>query len=271
MYKVIVYDSSTGAYITEKNYITGQKSESIALDSGIEYTFIVYSINKPGEIPAIKNGENLKTAQLSGIKDDLMFFKRQLTLTPTDTNTLDIVLKHQFSQITTTINASVVGNITEISNVKILPSTNSASIQFNDSNNNSPITYTDKTTGNLVNFTSIGATTITSSPTLLIASLTTSGTISIGSITINKITKNNLTYNGIRVKPGERYSLSITLKPTTNGDSYIIYDGQPAARINGQIWMRHNLGADTSVNPDSNPSQKVCTETTTNGEKAGGC
>ncbi|NAW51602.1 hypothetical protein GNY06_09485, partial [Elizabethkingia argentiflava] len=45
-------------------------------------------------------------------------------------------------------------------------------------------------------------------------------------------------------------SLNISL----NQDRFLTYKGQPAARINGKIWMRHNLGANTSLDPDQSPS-----------------
>ncbi|MEN5378919.1 FISUMP domain-containing protein [Sphingobacterium kitahiroshimense] len=36
-------------------------------------------------------------------------------------------------------------------------------------------------------------------------------------------------------------------------DSYLTHFGLPAARINGKIWMRHNLGVNTNLDPDALP------------------
>lgn len=47
------------------------------------------------------------------------------------------------------------------------------------------------------------------------------------------------------------YNLKFTLSPA---DIYLDnYNGQKAARINGKVWMRYNLGADNSINPDQDP------------------
>nr|WP_199162683.1 hypothetical protein [Elizabethkingia sp. ASV34] len=212
MYKVVVYNND-GNFVTEKNCITGQKPESISLNDGQNYTFIVFSINKPDNVPMIINKGTLNTAKLTDIRDDLMFFKKSLSVFANQPNNLDVILAHQFSQITTKLNTSAIGNISAISDVVIRPSASAADIQFNDSNNKSRITYKDKTTGSSVKFPpNLSTNIIISSPTTVYSAATKSGELNIGSLIINNITKNNIKFSGLRIMNGERYNLNLTLQ-----------------------------------------------------------
>ena len=76
---------------------------------------------------------------------------------------------------------------------------------------------------------------------------TNSGYLRLNTITIGAITQTNLTVlNDLKITPGVKYNLNITVNPT---DEYLTHQEQSAARINGKIWMRNNLGA-TSDTPD---------------------
>lgn len=41
------------------------------------------------------------------------------------------------------------------------------------------------------------------------------------------------------------------------GNEYLIHSGQKAVKICGQIWMRHNLGVNSSLDPDTNPQSQA--------------
>ena len=53
-----------------------------------------------------------------------------MTVTGNGVNNLDIVLKHQYSQITTKLDARQVGNISAVTNATISPVNSSADISF---------------------------------------------------------------------------------------------------------------------------------------------
>ena len=68
----------------------------------------------------------------------------------------------------------------------------------------------------------------------------TLSTITIGPLTQ---TVSSAALTGLKITPGIMYNLKFTLSPA---DVYLDnYNGQKAARINGKVWMRYNLGADT--------------------------
>jgi hypothetical protein len=131
-YKVVVYDNQ-GAYVTEKNYNYGEEAttEGIALDAGKSYTFIAYSINSTTTLPNINNQNTLSTASLNNVSGDLMYYTGTLTL-KNGVNNLNVVLKHRFSQITTTLtmDPSMTGAITQIGAAILKPSHNSANLKL---------------------------------------------------------------------------------------------------------------------------------------------
>lgn len=219
LYRVAVYDS-VGAYVDDKVYTYGQEKSSggFTLDGGSKYTFVAYSINSTSSVPEI-TGSTLSTASVNDVSDQLMYFRREMVVTKGD-NFLDIVLKHQFSQITTTISLSdiTVGDITAISAPAIRPTHRSASIKLSDGT----LDYGDLDTASVV-FPSVGEgrRTITSAPTTLIAPATTSGEFSIGAVTvmvgsfqiadstlINSHTR-EVVLDALTIHPGRRYNLNL--------------------------------------------------------------
>ena len=124
LYKVVIYDAS-GIYVTERDYEYGQESDTaeLSLDGGSQYTFIVYSLGSTIDLPPVtySDPEN-KTLETSDIISpllntlyDLMYFRKDMVVSGNDINYLDIVLKHKFAQITTTIDATATGyNISDV-------------------------------------------------------------------------------------------------------------------------------------------------------------
>ncbi len=60
-----------------------------------------------------------------------------MTVTGNKENNLDVILKHQFSQINTKIDARQVGNISDVKDASIAPVSTSADLSFA----NSKLTY----------------------------------------------------------------------------------------------------------------------------------
>ncbi len=215
-YKVVVYDNQ-GAYVTEKIYSYGEEATAagIVLDAGKSYTFIAYSINSTTALPGINNQNTLSTASLDNISGDLMYYTGTLTL-KSGVNNLNVVLKHRFSQITTTLtmDPSMTGAITQIGTAVLKPSHGSANLKFSDQTltynglNNAGVTTQFPALGN-------GLRTVISNPSLLIHPATSNGTLMLGSLTLDDETKTNITIPNVKINPGQKYDLKLNFRTCT--------------------------------------------------------
>lgn len=211
-YRVVVYDNN-GAYKTDKvfSYKTNDQNtqDGIKLDAGSSYNFVAYSVNSATDVPVLPTGNTFSNAVLTGVKGDLMDFRvLNKTLTP-DKNVLDVVLKHRFSQITTKIDATDVGNITNVA-ASFSPVNTSADLTIANGN----LKYNTPVATASVDFTGNSNNAIfTSNPTILISDNTSTGQLNISSITVGGITKNNLTVGNLTFTPGVRYNLNVKLNP----------------------------------------------------------
>lgn len=215
-YKVVVYDNQ-GAYVTAKDYSYGEEATAagIVLDAGKSYTFIAYSINSTTALPAINNQNTLSAANLSNISGDLMYYTGTLTL-KSGVNNLNVVLKHRFSQITTTLtmDPSMTGAITQIGTAVLKPSHSSANLKFSDETltynglNNAGVTTQFPALGN-------GLRTVISNPALLIHPTTSNGTLMLGSLTLDDETKTNITIPNVKINPGQKYDLKLNFRTCT--------------------------------------------------------
>jgi len=254
-YKVVVF-RSTGEYVTERNYIRGQESSTadLNLDGGSSYTFIVYSVKSQTNLPDVTytntSNKTLATASISGLANtvDFMYYRKDTSVSGDQTNYLSVILLHKLSLITTTIDASATGyNITAVT----------ANIDSNYPSYNVPLSSgTPAQTGTAgtaaVTFPTLGTQIIVANPVMLNGN-TTTGKFTLSTITIGPLTQtvSSAALTGLKITPGIMYNLKFTLSPT---DIYLDnYNGQKAARINGKVWMRYNLGADNSINPDQDP------------------
>ncbi len=260
-YRVAVFDSN-GNYITEQIYFTGSESSMPAitgLNGGSTYTFVVYSIGTTTGLPAINftdpNNKTLATATLNDVSRnvDLMYFSKKVTLTGNNTNYLDVILQHKYSQITVTLDASPtqIYSIINVNNVNVTPHYSSATLNLSDGT----VTRTTSSSREIA-FSGSGKV-LTADPMFFNTDATTSGVLSINSITLQaylvQVTHQNIKFNNLKITPGVKYNLKLSFVPN---DQYLTYKGYPAARINGVIFMRHNLGANTSANADI-PSQNI--------------
>ncbi|WP_234300238.1 FISUMP domain-containing protein [Elizabethkingia bruuniana] len=254
-YKVVVF-RSTGEYVTERNYIRGQESSTadLNLDGDSNYAFIVYSVKSQTDLPDVTytntSNKTLSTASISGLANtvDFMYYRKDMQVSGNQTNYLDVILRHRLSQITTTIDASATGyNITAVT----------ANIDSHYPSYNVPLsTGTPAQTGTAgtaaVTFPTLGTQIIVANPVMLNGN-TTTGKFTLSTITIGPLTQtvSSTALTGLKITPGIMYNLKFTLSPS---DVYLDnYNGQKAARINGKVWMRYNLGADNSINPDQDP------------------
>ncbi len=252
-YRVLVFDDA-GAFVLQQEYIRGSEGTApvMELDGGRTYTFVVYSVNSTAALPGptfVGGIQTLLTSELTVAgNQDFMYFKRDLTLVGGSTpNRLDIVLKHQFSQITTIIDASQTGynpmNIT----ASFGPHSTTAIVSLGTG----LIARGVQTARSSVTTTFSTGTTTVNYPTIINADVNSLTNYVIASLRIGSLTLTNMTpFTNLTITPGVKYNLLLTITPT---DSLLTYAGQPAVRMNGQIWMRHNLGVLTAQDPDLNP------------------
>ncbi|MDV3586729.1 hypothetical protein CMU68_16255 [Elizabethkingia anophelis] len=212
-YKVAVYDAS-GNYVTEKEFVyKNGETDGFQLNGGQNYTFVAYSVNSASSTPSINNGGTLAAAKLSGISGDLMYFKKNMTVTGNKVNELAIMLKHQFSKITTKLDARQVGNISAVTNAAFTPAFASADISFATD----ALSYNNSLSGGqAVSFQSkLNDPVVTSVATQVIARTNDTnpeGILNIGAVTIDGVTK-NLKLDKIKITPGVQYNLNLRFGP----------------------------------------------------------
>lgn len=254
-YKVVVYDNG-GLYITERDYVRGEESntEELLLDGGKNYTFIAYSINSTSDNPAVSFADpankTLAGSSLSAIAgdEDFMYYRKDMNIT-TGENYLDLIFKHKFSQIVTTLDASAgADNITAVEATFNSHYPN-ANIQLGDAT----ITRTGTMGAIAVSFTGLNTKVLTAS-TILNGS-TATASLHISKLTMGSTTRTDIpTIDSLSITPGVSYNLKLTV---TQKDRNLVHQGIYATRVNGMIWMRHNLGANYNLDPDQNPSVRA--------------
>ncbi|MDV3953371.1 hypothetical protein CMT77_14240 [Elizabethkingia anophelis] len=262
-YKVVVFNNS-GNYVTEANYTSGQEATATpitGLTAGQSYTFVAYSIGSTTTLPDITYtnpaNKTLASASVNNVSEnsDLMYFSKSLTLDGNNTNYLDIILKHKYSQIYAAINSAQTNyyTISSINNATITPHNSTANLKLSDGS-----TTASGSSSRTLRFSS-NAQNVSAPAVFINTAATTNGILSIGSAVLQKasgflVTHENIEFRNLKIAPGTRYYLELSFVPN---DQYITnFRGYPAVRINGVIFMRHNLGANISLNPDA-PSVNI--------------
>lgn len=215
-FMVLVYNSSN-QLIAERQYtyapLSADQDNQLKyenLEVGQTYTFVVYSINSKENLPQINNKQNLLNASLPNISSELLYFKKNLTVS-SGLNYLNVKLKHQFSEVRTTIEVDQTGDLegsllTDIATPRIMPSYQSADFKLVDGQK----TYKNEITEGTALPISIpqGGTISASSDPVFIISNGTNATLDIPSIRINQFT-NSLKISNFVLTPGIRYNLKL--------------------------------------------------------------
>src|SRR5690606_36912853 len=129
-YGVVVYDAD-GNYVDQADYtIGGSMPEAFELVAGQSYTFIAYSLHNSDPLPSAGTG-TLSAAKLENITGtaDLLYTRIDQQVTAGQ-NTLNITLKHLFSEITTIIDGSQIGSIEVADNFYLAPHYDQADLEF---------------------------------------------------------------------------------------------------------------------------------------------
>ncbi|MCT4318471.1 FISUMP domain-containing protein [Elizabethkingia anophelis] len=264
-YKVVVYDGN-GRYITEKDYVSGEErnaSPITGLNGGYTYTFVAYSVGSKSVLPSVtypdQANKTLASASVEEIlgSSDLMYFSKTMEITGNNTNYLDVVFSHQFSQITVYLDATPTQwyNITNLKGVGISPHHNKAKMLMY---NGSIVPEQQAADGAVVNFPALNSKSVKADPVYVNTNKVTNGVFTIQTILMTHqndtpVSLQNITLNDLNITPGVRYNLKISLQPN---DKYLSYRGYQAVRLSGMIWMRHNLGANLIADPDV-PTQQI--------------
>ncbi|HIC8645905.1 fimbrillin family protein [Elizabethkingia meningoseptica] len=211
-YKIAVYDES-GNFVTDKEFSYKQNdAEGFMLQGDHNYTFVAYSVNSTlsTDTPSVLNGGTLATAKLANINKDLMYFKKNMTVSGNQTNYLDVVLKHQFSQVNTILDARQVGTISNVVSTTISPAKTSADLSFNDNS----LSYNSNIPGGAsVNFPALNTQYVKSTATQIISPTNANGEINISSVTIDGVTRNNIKESNIKLDLGVKYDLRLRFGP----------------------------------------------------------
>ncbi|MGV6945789.1 hypothetical protein [Sphingobacterium kyonggiense] len=214
-YRLLVYNEN-GTLNTSKIYTYGneQKDDPILLDAGKTYTFVAFSINDKKSVPMVSGEENLSTATIPDVKTALMYFYKELKLVD-GVNLLNIVLKHKFSAVTTSLNMNpnMTGAITEITSPMFTPTSSAASLKLS----NGTLTYGAKSTAGIT-FPKLpvgGLRYIKSEQTFIISPNTTTAKLNFGKLIIDDEPKSNYSIENIKFVPGARYNLNITFQACT--------------------------------------------------------
>lgn len=234
-FRIIAYKASDGSYQTHQDYTVGQSGTPLTLDGGVSYDMVVYSYNS-SSLPVISSGEmsNISSAVVNYDNSNRDFLYKKISgFTPTGgiSNSLNIVLKHLFTEVTTKF-VSNAGNITGVSNALISPHYINATIPL---------------LSGLLNRSGSGNTAITF-PSATASLTRTSDAIMVNgnglttfSATVSLIGGGNkeLNYtNSFAVTPSTQKLLTVDIK-------------RCGAIVNGAFkeFMCHNLGATNTADP----------------------
>lgn len=249
-FRTIAYRASDGSYQAHQDYIVGQTSVPMMLDSGVAYNIVAYSYGT-STLPAISSGEktNISSAVVNYDNTNPDFMYQKLALTPNGniTNTLNLTLRHKLSLITTTLDVTNLGmgTITSITNAKIQPHSTTGTFALSTGNitrgassANVPVAFAGPFPSN----------TATSAPVWVNAQANASddnNPYNVGRLTADITvggSLKSLTIPSFAITPERKQNIIFNFKRC---GAYIGANTNPA---NFKEFMCHNLGADQTVN-----------------------
>ncbi|NAW50285.1 hypothetical protein GNY06_02410 [Elizabethkingia argentiflava] len=252
-YQVAAYDTD-GKFVDQQELIHGKEGDAkFDLPGGKDYTFVSFSVNSQKDLPPVKFEGDVKALESSVIKDmngslDFMYFKKTMQVVESKINFVDVVFKHKFSEVVVNIDAQETEYPIAQAEAIFDSHYPTASIELA----NGEVDRSGKMTTANVSFPNLGKNTASSSK-VIINGETETGTFTIKKLVIGENNTKPLTMENVvalkdlKINPGVRYDLNLTIHPK---DRYLTHKGIPAALIGGQIWMRHNVGADFTTDPD---------------------
>jgi len=261
-YRLVVFNKETGAYVAERLFQRGKEEITsitpiLKLDGGVHYTFIAYSVNSPvaSALPALQ-GPSAKTLSntyinITNADTELLFIKIDKVISGETSDNLNIIFERKTAQVTVNIDAKATGYNIKAITAKLLAKSAAAKLNFSNGS-------LDRSAGNAftdvpLKFSTLDTSQVTSDPIVVNTGPHASADnfLTISSLTIDEH-KSTDPYNllkNVNLSAGKKYNLKITITPS---DAYIENYGGfgiKVARINGQVWMRHNLRVDGIYSP----------------------
>ncbi len=238
-YRVLIYNDDNSLNFDKIYTYSTSSLTNINLDAGKEYTFIIYSFNNTNlAANSLNNKENLTRASLQNINEELLFYKNKVKLAY-GANSLNVVLKYMFSSISTTITVdreNIYGPLTSLTNAFFKPTSESAMLSLQSG---TLIYNAESSTGVPVIFPTIPLTGVysitSSSPAKLLTHGTANGEFLIGDLVVDGQKKSNLTLKNIKINPGVKYKLNLTIKTCTETIETNIFNWNYIGINNGAI------------------------------------
>ncbi|MFD2555134.1 hypothetical protein [Sphingobacterium tabacisoli] len=233
-YRIIAYDAS-GAFREYKDYTVGAaltSEDSFRVPAGQNYTFVAYSVGtmEISDLDDIMPSGNFNTARFNNVDGNkhFMYYIKPASSYSEGLTTLNIVLKHVFSQIKTviTLDNAVPGNLETIG-AMIKPHLNKVNINVDGAIPD----YTNGTvsgSGANVDFINASNNRSAEANTIVTAADQTStggGGLIITNISISGESSTQVPpVNGLKIIPGGRYTLTLNVKQfTPDGPTDIDY------------------------------------------------
>ena len=252
VYRVAVYNNN-GAFVESKDYTRGNEGTvSMNLNGGSTYTFVVYSVNTTNvtDLPAITYTNpavpTLATARISNTPGnrDMMYFKTNLTVSGSQTNYLNVILKHRFTQITTVIDASARNaNVTAVTG-NYSPHSDTGQWTMNLADGVVTRTATNSA-GSPIVFPTLNAQVVTSRPTIINSNATNAGVLAFSTLTIGGVTATNvIPYNNLQLTPGVRYTANVRVAQAVGSIANLIC---ASAVFNTTFYNNEDVAANTTL------------------------
>lgn len=224
-YSIAAY-SNAGAYVTHQNYTysSGQIPE-LTLTPGA-YQFIVVASGN-NTLPTINFNQPLSDINfdVQNADMDFMYFKQAMTVQAGQTNELNVILKHLFTQVILTLNTEAIGEVGSIGQATITPNYSAINVSLSDGN----LSYPPTSTSGSKNFTFANSTgeILVSNPVFIFPNSTSTGSITIANLQIGDITK-PLTLSNLPLLDGVKYKLEFVIQAA-------------GINIGSEIWSGGNL------------------------------
>lgn len=253
-YRVVVYkrQSNGTSYrrvfneVYDVTALTSPSPRQIILSEAGVHRFIVYSVGSTSTVPDRPQNEwwhidsdpqpvlpwnpSHASSRIYG-DQDFMCYTQDIDVT-SGINNIEVVLNNMFSQITTTINTSNIGNITNVT-ADISPHHQNPTIIFSHSNGDATINY-GTSDGTPLSFQNLPSTSIETPPTIVCNNGINPSLINFSSITINGHTKGNFSVP-VELRPGRRYILKLNVTSFTPDEITL------GIEAGGLLWAPGNV------------------------------
>lgn len=243
-YRLVVYDAN-GNYVTQRLYTRGSEANApvLQLDGESTYSFVVYSFNTTADIPEVATNTTLNSnISFTGLNNtsDLMHYITKFKVSGSETNYLNVVFKHKFSQVTVKLDASELnsGNIGNVTS-GFAPHYTGAAMRLS----NGDIASRTSGASSAVVFPQGSPSPVkTADPAIINIADGEAMKYTINNITVGSESRSALILDQLTVKPGFRYALNLKFKKPSVCTVEVDMGGGVKKK-----FMCYNLGASVTT------------------------